>query len=965
MVKKYFILLLLIFLPFFLYAFTQEKELFSEAESRYLSNNYALAFELYDDFVKKFPLSELIPDAQYRKALCLFRLGQFDESITVFNVVEKRYRTTGYIDFVPFWKGVAQYQIGEYQPAVENLKIFLERGASPDLKGEALLYRTLAEVSLGTFLKGQKTMAQVIELKGYDALSPYEAVLYSYILLKVKDYDSLIRFSERIDPALFPPEWNEKILLHTAEGYWQSGNRGEAEKKYSLLLNAQQDTASIAFRRLYSLAQSRGDFPQMEWIVQQAEIRFADHPEILRDFWMGIGIESYKRKEFDLAAYFLRKVWNLSHYREMPEAVPLYLAEIFIMKGKPDTAREVLEKYLESAEGSTGLVYFRLGTLFLGAGNYAQAAEIFTLYTERYPQGGQIQKARYLLAYSEYKQDQLENALRLCTLFLEQGGEEELTGSVVKLKMRVLMSLKNNEEALQTIKKYLETAFDDKNARLDELKLIFTMRDYQGVILEAERLLAQPDLDQSDLYVYLNVKYLTGLARISLKQYREALSSLSEITIERVEKAGLVTIFPFALYYRAWALYRMNNLKEALSLTEDFLSKYEGHELYSKALYLGAWCFFSRGEYRKAQELFSQLAGRQEGELSEKALFLEGKSLDNLKRRKESSLIFSEIYREYPDSPYADDALFENANIFQESGDVVRGAEGYFKLWDTYPESQLAEEALYKRGEAYFSGEYYKEAKNAFHDYRVHFPNGKLTDASLYWEGYSAQKLGEERGAVVLWEKVIDLYKKSSFRPDALRETSELYVRIGDYRKASRLYTVLLDEYPVYSEGVNADLRLEEIRYLLFGLNRREAELTAIISRKQGVETKEGRRAMNELASLYISEENAKQERAFQLLSQVLQQDDAETSQEAGILLGEYYYKNGDLERAGREFFNASLKNPGNRDLMAYSIYRAAQMMKLAGKAREARKLVERLQENFPSSSWSDEGKRLLEEVDE
>jgi hypothetical protein len=39
--------------------------------------------------------------------------------------------------------------------------------------------------------------------------------------------------------------------------------------------------------------------------------------------------------------------------------------------------------------------------------------------------------------------------------------------------------------------------------------------------------------------------------------------------------------------------------------------------------------------------------------------------------------------------------------------------------------------------------------------------------------------------------------------------------------------------------------------------------------------------------------------------------------------------------------------------------------MKEAGNFRETRELVKRLRDNFPSSSWADEGVKLLEGIDE
>ena len=65
--------------------------------------------------------------------------------------------------------------------------------------------------------------------------------------------------------------------------------------------------------------------------------------------------------------------------------------------------------------------------------------------------------------------------------------------------------------------------------------------------------------------------------------------------------------------------------------------------------------------------------------------------------------------------------------------------------------------------------------------------------------------------------------------------------------------------------------------------------------------------------------------------------------------------------RAGEVLYNASLNKQNDRDFMAYSIFRAAVMMQLAGKKRDAEQLVERLERHFPDSEWVTEGKRLLE----
>ena len=51
-----------------------EGDFFSEAESRYLGKNYTAALESYDAFLAAYPLSERLPDVQYRRATCMYRL---------------------------------------------------------------------------------------------------------------------------------------------------------------------------------------------------------------------------------------------------------------------------------------------------------------------------------------------------------------------------------------------------------------------------------------------------------------------------------------------------------------------------------------------------------------------------------------------------------------------------------------------------------------------------------------------------------------------------------------------------------------------------------------------------------------------------------------------------------------------------------------------------------------------------
>jgi TolA-binding protein len=576
-------------------------------------------------------------------------------------------------------------------------------------------------------------------------------------------------------------------------------------------------------------------------------------------------------------------------------------------------------------------------------------------------------EALYLLAYDQYKSGDIETSLDNLNKVIGVTEDLFLKGGALRLKALALKKLGRPAEAVRTLEEYVALVPEDVKAGLDLVRLKFDAKDYSGVISSSAVLLQKnPELAEKDPRAYLLVRYIEGLSAIDVKSYAKAYESFEAVSGEKTARASLQTIHPYARFYRAWAQYRLNNLSQAARAFSDFLREYPSHALVPEARFMEGWCLYSLGEYDKARSLFSgAAAGASPGTpagsaLVHKARFLEGKSLMNMRRHDEAGTVFARVFREAPGSPFADDALFEYAGILEARGKTVDAAASYLELADRYPESPLAPEALYKRGEVFFNKKAYSEAKGAFNAYRARFPKGKLVDAALYWEGVAAFETGEKRQSVLLLRLLVEDYPRSSFKPDALLKQASALEDLGDYREALDLLDRLTREHPEYAKAVNADVASAKIRYQIFGLSEREAELTALISKGGGPKTREGRKAMIDLAGIYLSGDASRIDRAFQMLSQVSEQDDPVTGSEAQYLLGEYYWLRNEWEKSAGEFVKASLRNPANRDFVAGAILRAAQAMKRAGKNREVAELVKRLQEGFAGSQWAEEGKKLL-----
>jgi TolA-binding protein len=943
-------------------AFTEsEEEMLAEADNQYRAGNFLLAYEAFGDFVSEFPLSDRVADAQYRRAVSLVRIGRLQEALELFGEIERSYRSTRYFPYVPFWQGTSWLRLEQYEQAAKAFAVFLAGSRDPELVPQALLSRARAYLALGDVGAAARDLETLVREHPGSAARGRGVVLLAFAYLRQARASEVLELGAQIPPEALPEASRDLYRLYRAEALWALGRTAEAVPEYKSLQKAPNEVAAVAYRRLFMAVEPEGDLAQMQALVQQAESRFAGSPERLQDLWVQIGIESVRQNRLDLAEYFLSRVWNLSDRRALPDSVPIYLAEVRLRRQSPQEAAALLEDYLALKPERTERVLLRLGEVRLRQDDFSTAAGIFERFLKDFPSSASFVEAGYRLAYARFRLGQLDAARELGNRLLREYPDNPARQDVYRLLVAVERRRGQPKEAVSLLASYVELYPQDVKARLDLLKLYFTLREYAALVSEAGRLQqAFPALKDQDPYAFLLSSYLRGLAEVARKQYRNASSALAPITREGAVKANLEAIYPYALYYQAWAQYRLGQFKEARDRAAALLEGYPNHALFADALYLAGWCSFSLADYRPAASYFARLV-KAEGETADKALFLQARSLANLGGEQEAAQIYRTLFTVHARSDFADDALFEYAGILAERGVTDEAAAAYRDVVQRFPASPLVEEALYKRAEVFSTGKRYAQARDAFFEYRSRFPKGRLVDASLYWGGIASFELGESFGAVLHWEKLIDGYKDSPFRADALRRTAEAYAERGDYAKALALLTTLYNEYPEEAKVYGTAQRMDELRYRMRGASNREAALSSVIGKEGGARTAKGREAMIELAQLYIYEGQSRLELALPMLQAVVDRQDPPTAAWAQYLIGEYHFRKGNTAQAAQEFLKAASANPQDADRTAASLLRAAEMMKLAGRSRDVRELVGRLEQYFPGSQWTAEGRRLLE----
>ena len=938
--------------------FTAEKELFREAEGRYNSGNFAAALDLYSRFISENRISPDVPDAQFKRAVCLYQLGRKDEAFTLFTGIRDNYRSTAYIDTVPFWQGRIALERADYQAAAQFFSDYIGDGSGAPAS-EAYLYRAMAYSSLERADDAAYSLELLLERNDFTD-DGYITALLSSIYLSRGRYDKILELTRRAEGLSIAPEYRNRLTLYEAEARYMTGDLERAEVLYSGLVKLDDPSMSAAWQRLFTLYRRLGREDELPQLLREAENGLRGKPGILRDFRMRIGIASFNSGDYETASKYFLTVWDSSAPSEIDALVPLYYSKYLENSGQTSRAVEILEIYLANSDDRRAEILVRLAELYTGTGELGKAEARLDSFFMDYSESSFFYEAAYLKSFICYRQGRIDQALEYVARAYSSDGRGERTASLLRLESILLKSRKDFRAAADKLLRYLDYQPDDVAAGLDLLRLRFLLKDYQTILVESVDFKWRPEVRENGKGAYLLSSYMSGLSAIVLSDYSRAVDELSLITPVNAAEAGLEAIYPFALFYKGWALYRAADYAPAMSAFEELVETMPEADSAAEAAYLAGWCAYILGEHEESSAFFIKYAALNGND--QRGRFMYAKNLTALGRYREAANIFAEISRENDESQLADDALFEKAALFALMGDAEQAASDYEFLFRKYG-GALAEEGMFRRGELYYAEEEYEKASAAFYDFRRNFKGSRLYDAALYWGGMALLGNGEGFGAVLLWENIIDDYRDSIFRAPAMLKTAEVYAAADDYSAALSMYEMCRLEYPGTERAAVAADESEKLRLLISGLSEREAELNVVITREGGAGSPEGRRAMIELSALYISMGGSDLKPAVSMLRQVVEhaEEDPSAGADAMFYIGEYYYRQNNFNDAVDAFIKSAGINPSDRDSSARALYRAADTAVLAGSSADAVELITRLKEYYPGTEWAVEADRLLE----
>jgi len=928
-----------------------DRALFEEAQRRFTAGAYQLAIEQFEGLLQDYPGSSLTTAAQVRIAQSHFYLGDFDRALEILQRAAVRARGDGALrQEIRFWTGLTRFRIGSYEEAIRDFDGYLE-GSDDDASrvSRGRLYRGLARRETGDLSGAREDLSAArTGLDGSEA--SYARTVLLNVLGDQDLHEEILEVAEEIQREDLDPAHREAAFRVIADAAYDLGREGIAEEYYRELAGYSSAAAQWAYQRLYEIAASRDDRSAMDAIYRAAEQRLAAEPERLGAFWLALGADAIIAERFELAEFYLSRLWSLRSERTISGSVPLYLARALENQGRTAEAVEVLETSLDDSGVSPERLrerYIDATRMLLSIGEAERGRrriEGFSGYADD-PQ------TLYLWSVAAYRSGD-GDAVRSV---LSRSGTEALSRdlpAIMRMYARTLLEGGEPREAVPVYRRYLSVRPGDRDATVELIRALVSAEQFAAALQEIDRLGTSAGSPAQEN----EISYLRGIGLFHRREYSAALEAFLAVDDNAYE--------PLLSYHVAWSLYRTGSIAEA-GRTIAAVRGALPDALYVDGSYLYAWSLYQQGRTADTIDVLLPLLGAAPGE----------------GQRVEIRTLLAGAYLAEEND---EEALRQYRTIVEEAGDASRGihwsryasvlaslqreesaVREYDEIARRFPDEPSGQEALLESGQLLYTMGDYVDARERFREYRNRYPAGDSFDRALFWGGRSSAALGEGERALLWWDPLVIEYPRSTYTPQALFRSAEIHREAGRIRDALSLYDRYVAAYPEGANRNEAERRRQELRLVQSGLTDREASLWTELEPDTGTPPAEGSdrwfELVLELGRTAIREQITLSFERNRIIPKLQEagEFDTEEAAEANILLAEYYRRRGETRRAVERYVAAASKPQASDELRAQSLYRLAETAKEEGDVETVDDAIRQLQERYPDTIWADQAERL------
>jgi len=474
---------------------------------------------------------------------------------------------------------------------------------------------------------------------------------------------------------------------------------------------------------------------------------------------------------------------------------------------------------------------------------YAKAAAVYADYIARFPDTRDSYKLGYYLAECYYYSlDFKKAAVAYAKVRDDPAGSEFLADSANAVVLSVVNMIKEAEKdgKLEPLKLYTSK---DRPKDLDfKEKPIPPLR--KELIAACDTYVAKlPHDEQVGNMIFRSAKIL--YAYDHLDQARERFARIvGESKDKDLVTSSINLIVESYLVTQDWQQVETWSRKLA-ALSRDPMQKKALKEFELGARFNKANEFMQAGkslldESRQdearpkldaaASEFIKLVDDDPRGKTSDKALNNAALCYTWSNRPMSAGKIYERIVKEYPQSDFADQALFLMAGSAESSYQFQRAIDNYLKLVDNYKDSKFRADALFNAAVDLEGDQQYGRAALSYERYAKLFPDRPDAVDNFFRAGVVLEKKKSYREVIALFKRFMRTYRRNSDQHEkmvvAQGKIAAAWEKLGDRRRTSKAYAETLKLYNAYnlSAGGKAAEAAARAKFMLAEMNLKSYE---------------------------------------------------------------------------------------------------------------------------------------------
>ena len=754
------------------YQFDAPNRLFVEGKELFSLKNYSGCIDKLEAYKQHSTDADLIQEADYMLVYSAYEQGRLN-AVELLKDYLDVYPASRHADEVNFLIGSAHFGLGEYQKAI--------------------------------FWFNESNI---------DMLSPEQQEAYcfrlAYSLLQIGDMEKARGYFARIEQI--GTKYREASTYYVAYIDYATGKYNNALVEFTRL----KDLPDYKERSLYYITQIYFIQNKYEKVISEGKELLASYPdsENNSEVYRIMGNAYYHLGNEDQAINMLSKYVSST---DSPLRGDLYILGVcYYNKGNYSSAVNALGRTVRENDALSQNAYLYLGQSYLKLKDKNNARMAFeAAATSSFDK--QVKEAamyNYALLIHETAFTGFGESVTIFEDFLNDFPNSKYADKVNDYLVEVYLTTKNYQAALNSIDKIKHPSTKILEAKQDILFQLGTQAFTNMELDKAVDLFSRAiSLGAYNLESRNDAYFWRGESYYRQGEYNKAISDYR--TYLNNTRQRNTDMYALAHYNLGYSYFKLKEYGEALNRFRQYVNLESNQQTpaYADAYNRIGDCLFHNRQFAMAEENYTRAAQLQPS-AGDYSVYQKGFLLGLQKDYKGKISVMDRLIREFPESQYVDDALFEKGRSYVLLDNNQAAAASFEQLMRDFPQSSLARKAGVQLGLIYFNDNQPEKAADAYKSVISNYPGSEEAKVALQDLKSVYIELNDINSFAAYANSLGGNVRFEVSEQDSLTylAAEKLFMR-GDNEGARRSLTNYLQTFPQGAFSSNANFYLASIAF--------------------------------------------------------------------------------------------------------------------------------------------------------